>query len=55
PTCQEQLLVNSNFLLMEDNTPAHDAGFTNQEREKERIQKVNWLPNSPDFNPIKQI
>ncbi|RPB02245.1 transposable element Tcb1 transposase [Choiromyces venosus 120613-1] len=40
---------------MEDNAPAHDAGFTNWEREKQGVPKVDWPPNSPDFNPIKRI
>lgn len=55
PTCREQLLVNPSFILMEDNAPAHDAGFTNREREKVGIAKVDWPPNSPDFNPIERI
>ncbi|RPA89314.1 hypothetical protein L873DRAFT_1722422 [Choiromyces venosus 120613-1] len=40
---------------MEDNAPAHDSDFTNFERIKEGISKVNWPPNSPDFNPIEHL
>jgi len=40
---------------MEDDAPGHDAGFTNQGREKAGISKVDWPPNSPDFNPIERI
>ena len=25
------------------------------EREKEGIKKMNWVPNSPDFNPIERV
>ena len=40
---------------MEDNAPAHNAFYTTREREKEKISKVEWPPNSPDFNPIEHI
>jgi len=40
---------------MEDNAPAHDSDFTNFERLKEGIAKVDWPPNSPDFNPIEHL
>ncbi|RPA97749.1 hypothetical protein L873DRAFT_1615676, partial [Choiromyces venosus 120613-1] len=52
-TYQEWLLGNPSFLLMEDNAPAHDTGFTNWEREKQSVPKVNWPPNLPNFNPIE--
>ena len=40
---------------MEDNAPAHNAWFTNWKWEKAGIAKVDWPPNSPYFNPMKQI
>ncbi|RPA91796.1 hypothetical protein L873DRAFT_1712640 [Choiromyces venosus 120613-1] len=40
---------------MEDNAPAHNLDFTNYEREKEGIDKVDWPPNSPDLNPIEHL
>jgi len=55
PTCHERLAENKEFLLMEDNAPAHDSDFTNFERMKEAIAKVDWPPNSPDFNPIEHL
>ena len=55
PECQRQLQQNPNFVLMEDNAPAHDSDYTNCEREKEGISKIDWPPNSPDFNPIEHI
>ena len=55
PECKRQLTKNQNFLLMEDNAPAHDSVYTNRLREAEGIQKVKWPPNSPDFNPIEHI
>ncbi|RPA94324.1 hypothetical protein L873DRAFT_1937458 [Choiromyces venosus 120613-1] len=55
PTWQVRKLVNPNFLLMEDNAPAHDSDFTNYEREKVGIDKVDWPPNSPDLNPIEHL
>ena len=55
PTCQERLAENKEFLLMEDNAQAHDSDLTNFERMKEGIPKVDWPPNSPDFNPIEHL
>ena len=40
---------------MEDNAACHNSDWTNQEREAEGIAKVDWPPNSPDFNPIEKI
>ncbi|RPA94399.1 hypothetical protein L873DRAFT_1747136, partial [Choiromyces venosus 120613-1] len=54
-TCRERLLLNPQFLLMEDNAPSHNSCFTNQERENEGIPKAKWPPNSPDLNPIEHI
>ena len=34
-------------------TPCHNAYYTTQEQEKEEITKVDWPPNSLDFNPIE--
>jgi len=52
PPCRECLAKNEEFLLMEDNAPAHDSDFRNFERRNEGIAKVDWPPNSADFNPI---
>jgi len=37
---------------MEDNAAGHDSGWTNAQGRDEGIPKVDWPPNSPDFNPI---
>jgi transposase len=55
PACKARLAENPNFLLMEDNAPAHKCWYNNSEREKEGIPKVEWPANSPDFNPIERI
>ena len=55
PTCQTRSILNPHFRLMEDNAPSHNSDFTNQERRREGIAKVDWPPNSPDFNPIEHI
>ncbi|RPB00568.1 hypothetical protein L873DRAFT_1897545 [Choiromyces venosus 120613-1] len=55
PTCLARKLVCPDFLLMEDNAPAHDSDFTNYKRTKERMNKVDWPPNSPDLNPIEHL
>ena len=55
PTCTERLRQNPDFLLMEDNAPAHFSDFTTLERLKAGIPKVDWPPNSPDFNPIEHL
>ena len=55
PQCKRRLAENLDFVLMEDNASCHDSDWTNQEREVEGIAKVDWPPNSPDFNPIEKI
>ncbi|RPA93462.1 hypothetical protein L873DRAFT_1830783 [Choiromyces venosus 120613-1] len=55
PTCQARKLLYPDSLLMEDNTPVHDSDFTNYERQKEGINKVDWPPNSPHLNPIEHL
>ena len=55
PECHRQLALNPDFILMEDNAPCHAAHYTTTERRKEGIAKVDWPPNSPDFNPIERI
>lgn len=55
PTCKQLAAEGPEFVLVEDNTPSHDCWYTNSEREKEDIAKINWPPNSPDFNPIERI
>ncbi|RPA92634.1 hypothetical protein L873DRAFT_1709033, partial [Choiromyces venosus 120613-1] len=49
------LIQNPAFLLIENNAPAYDSDFTNFERLKEEISKVDWPPNSPDFNSIEHL
>ena len=41
--------------LMEDNAPPHKSFYTNKEREKHKVEKLDWPSNSPDFNPIEHI
>jgi hypothetical protein len=55
PECKCHMGENPDFILMEDNAGCHDCWYTNSEREKEGIPNVDWLSNSPDFNPIEQI
>lgn len=55
PACKELIAANPNFIVMEDNAASHKSIYTTREREKEGIDKVNWPPNSPDFNPIERI
>ncbi|RPA99133.1 hypothetical protein L873DRAFT_1828106 [Choiromyces venosus 120613-1] len=55
PACRVRKLDNPDFILMEDNAPVHNSDFTNYEREKEGIHKVDWPPNSPDLNPIEHL
>ena len=50
PACKERQIT-----LMEDNAPAHKSFYTNKEREKFEVEKLDWPSNSPDFNPIEHI
>jgi len=55
PACKERLALNPDFILMEDNAASHDCWYTDAERKKEGIQKMDWPPNSPDLNPIERV
>ena len=55
PECLRKLQHNPEFVLMEDGAPCHSAYYTSQEREKQAIPKLDWVSNSPDFNPIERI
>jgi transposase len=55
PECKRLAEENSNFILMEDGAASHRSGYTTQERVNEGIRKMDWPPNSPDFNPIERI
>ena len=55
PECRCHLLENPEFILMEENAACHNSDWRNQEWELEGIAKVDWPPNSPDFNPIEKI
>ena len=41
-------------IVMEDNTPVH-MKVCIPDREDLGIKTLNWLPNSPDLNPIENI
>ncbi|MBW0535536.1 hypothetical protein O181_075251 [Austropuccinia psidii MF-1] len=43
------------LLLMEENALIHMAAFRNQWHKQNGILKMEWLANSPDLNPIKNI
>jgi transposase len=55
PECKRLAAENPNFILMEDGAAAHGSGYTTQERVRESVRKMDWPPNSPDFNPIERI
>ncbi|MBW0548773.1 hypothetical protein O181_088488 [Austropuccinia psidii MF-1] len=41
--------------LMEDGGPMHTAISSQEWRDQHQIRKLNWPPNSPDPNPIKNL
>ena len=45
--------VGENFILMDDNAPAHRAGITDQYLEQATIVHMEWPARSPDLNPIE--
>jgi hypothetical protein len=55
PECHRQLQQNPDFVLMEDGASPHTASYTSREREKQGVPKLDWVSNSPDFNPIERI
>ena len=52
--CKERVAVNPDFILMEDNAASHHCWYTDAEREEDGIRKIQWAPNSSDFNPTER-
>lgn len=44
-----------NFVLVDDNALPHRGGIVNCFLENEGIERMDWPPKSPDFNPIEHI
>jgi transposase len=42
-------------VLMEDDAPMHHLNATNEWQKLKLIEKLVWLPNSPDLNPIENV
>jgi len=55
PECHCQLQQNPDFVLMEDGASAHTASYTSREREKQGVPNLDWVSNSPDFDPIERM
>jgi len=55
PECHRQLQQNPDLVLMEDGASPHTASYNSCEREKQGVPKLDWVSNSPDFNPIERI
>ena len=47
--------IGENFILMDDNAPAHRACITDQYLEQATIVGIEWPARSPDLNPIYHI
>ena len=45
--------VGENFILMDENAPAHSARITDQYLEQATIVSMEWPARSPDLNPIE--
>lgn len=45
----------ADFVLVDDNALPHRAEIVNTYLEEEGIQRMDWPPKSPDFNPIENI
>ena len=48
------MALNHDFILMEDSAAGHHCWYTDSEREREGIRKMDWPPTSP-FNPIELV
>lgn len=44
-----------NWVLMQDNAPAHTARLIKEYLSKESVTMLEWPPYSPDLNPIENI
>ncbi|KAI0997691.1 hypothetical protein K3495_g10497 [Podosphaera aphanis] len=41
--------------VMQDNAPPHVSARTMEEIEEKSIAPIDWLPYSPDLNPIEHV
>jgi len=55
PECHRQLQQHPDFFLMQDGASLYTASYTSHERETQGVPKLDWVSNSPDFNPIDPI
>jgi hypothetical protein len=44
-----------NLFLMEDSAPVHRSRLPQLWKEAHHMKCLNWLPNSPDLNPIENL
>lgn len=44
-----------NYIFQQDNDPKHTSATTRNWLESNRIQTLDWPPQSPDLNPIENL
>ena len=44
-----------NFVLVQDNAPAHSGRRTRDFLAQEQVEVMDWPPRSPDMNPIEHL
>ncbi len=47
--------IGGEFILMDDNATPHRARVTNAFLDEHGISHMEWLPKSPDLNPIEHL
>ena len=48
-------LIGENFVFQQDNAPIHTSRSTRQWLRQHDVTLLEWLPKSPDANPIENL
>ena len=51
----ERLFGRGDYIFQQDNAPCHKAKFIMDFLGQKKISVLDWLPQSPDFNPIENL
>lgn len=54
-TSARKLKMSRNFIFQHDGDPKHTSKLVTQWLEKNKIKVLDWVPQSPDLNPIEHL
>lgn len=51
----QQIYPQNNFIFQHDYSPVHTANIVNQWFQQNNVEQLQWVPKSPDLNPIENV